>query len=47
MWNNHRSADNLFAAPSATTTHRLIDQGAMLQILAALAWNSADYPKLP
>ena len=45
-WTNHRSAGNLFNFSSSSGTYRLLDQGAMLQIFAALAWNSGDYPKL-
>lgn len=47
-WNNHRSSNGLFSfASSSGTGYQLIDQGAMLQIYAMLAWNSIDYTKLP
>jgi glycosyl hydrolase family 76 len=47
-WNNHRSSNGLFSfASSSGTGYQLLDQGAMLQIYAMLAWNSNDYAKLP
>ena len=47
-WNNHRSSNGLFKfASSSGTGYQLIDQGAMLQIYAMLAWNASDYAKLP
>jgi hypothetical protein len=47
-WNNHRSPNGLFRfASSSGTGYQLLDQGAMLQIYAMLAWNSSDYAKLP
>jgi hypothetical protein len=47
-WNNHRSSDGLFSfASSPGTGYQLLDQGAMLQIYAMLAWNASDYAKLP
>jgi hypothetical protein len=47
-WTNHRSSDGLFSFPSSSGTgYQLLDQGAMLQIYAMLAWNSSDYDKLP
>jgi hypothetical protein len=47
-WNNHRSSNGLFSFPSSSGTgYQLLDQGAMLQIYAMLAWNSSDYAKLP
>ena len=47
-WNNHRSSQGLFSfASSHGTGYQLLDQGAMLQIYAMLAWNPSDYAKLP
>ena len=47
-WNNHRSSNGLFSFSSSSGTgYQLLDQGAMLQIYAMLAWNPSDYAKLP
>jgi Glycosyl hydrolase family 76 len=47
-WNNYRNDQNLFRFPSSSATnYQLLDQGAMLQLYAALAWNPSDYDKLP
>jgi hypothetical protein len=47
-WNNHRNSQGLFSFPSSQGTgYQLLDQGAMLQIYAMLAWNPSDYAKLP
>jgi Glycosyl hydrolase family 76 len=47
-WNNRRSSNGLFTFPNDSGTgYQLIDQGAMLQIYAMLAWNPSDYGKLP
>jgi Glycosyl hydrolase family 76 len=46
VWNNYRSPNNLFSFPASQTTYQLLDQGAMLQILASLAWDPRDYPML-
>jgi hypothetical protein len=47
-WNNYRSSQGLFRFPSSQGTgYQLLDQGAMLQIYAMLAWNPSDYGKLP
>jgi uncharacterized protein YyaL (SSP411 family) len=47
-WTNYRNGQNLFSFPSSSGSgYRLLDQGAMLQIYAALAWNSGDYANLP
>jgi predicted alpha-1,6-mannanase (GH76 family) len=47
-WNNHRSSNGLFSfASHSGSGYQLLDQGAMLQIYAMLAWNSGDYGKLP
>ncbi len=47
-WNYYRSSEGLFRFPSSSGAgYQLLDQGAMLQIYAALAWSSSDYPKLP
>jgi hypothetical protein len=47
-WNNHRSSRGLFGfASSQGTGYQLLDQGAMLQTYAMLAWTPSDYTKLP
>ncbi|MGE5617440.1 MAG: glycoside hydrolase family 76 protein [Candidatus Woesearchaeota archaeon] len=47
-WNHHRSSSGLFSFSSSPGTgYQLLDQGAMLQIYAMLAWNPSDYGKLP
>jgi hypothetical protein len=47
-WDNHRSANGLFSfASSSGPGYQLLDQGALLQIYAMLAWNPADYENLP
>ncbi len=47
-WNNHRSSKGLFSfASSSGSGYQVLDQGAMLQIYAMLAWNPSDYGKLP
>jgi len=47
-WNNHRASNGLFSfTPSSGPGYQLLDQGAMLQIYAMLAWNPSDYAKLP
>lgn len=47
-WANHRSATGLFSFPSSSGSgYQLLDQGAMVEIYAALAWDPADYDKLP
>ena len=47
-WNNYRNSNGLFSFPSSQGTgYQLLDQGAMLQIYAMLAWNSSEYAKLP
>jgi hypothetical protein len=47
-WNNHRSAAGLFSFPSSSGAgEQLLDQAAMLQIYAALAWSPQDYDELP
>jgi Glycosyl hydrolase family 76 len=47
-WNNHRSSTGLFSfASSSGTGYQLLDQGAMLQIYAMLAWNPGYYGNLP
>ena len=47
-WNNYRDSQNRFNfRSSSTSSDRLLDQGAMLEIYSALAWNASDYPKLP
>jgi hypothetical protein len=49
-WNNHRASNGLFSFPYVSpsgTGYQLLDQGAMLQIYAMLAWNPSQYGKLP
>jgi hypothetical protein len=47
-WNNDRASNGLFSFPSSSGSgYQLLDQGAMLQIYAMLAWNPSDYGKLP
>jgi hypothetical protein len=47
-WNNYRGSSGLFSFPSSSGPgYQLLDQGAMLQIYAMLAWNPGDYGKLP
>jgi hypothetical protein len=47
-WNNHRSSTGLFSfSSSAAPGYQLLDQGALLEIYAMLAWNPSDYGKLP
>jgi hypothetical protein len=45
-WSNYRTADGLFRLPSSSG-YRLIDQGALVQVFAMLAWDPGDYAKLP
>lgn len=47
-WDNHRSSDGLFSfASSSGDGYQLLDQGAMLQLYAMLAWTPQDYGNLP
>ena len=47
-WKNRRSSNGLFSFPNDSGTgYQLLDQGAMLQVYAMLAWNASDYGKLP
>jgi hypothetical protein len=47
-WNNYRNGQNLFHLPSSPgSSYRLLDQGALLEIYAALAWEPSDYGMLP
>jgi hypothetical protein len=47
-WANHRSSSGLFTfASHSGNGYQLLDQGAMLQIYAMLAWNPSQYGKLP
>jgi hypothetical protein len=47
-WDNHRSSTGLFSfASSSGPGYQLLDQGAMLQIYAMLAWSPSDYGNLP
>jgi len=45
-WISHRSRKNLFSFPRSAPDEQLLDQGGMVQILATLAWDPADYPML-
>jgi hypothetical protein len=48
VWNNYRNGQNLFQLPSSpNSSYRLLDQGAMLELYAALAWDPSDYDMLP
>jgi uncharacterized protein YyaL (SSP411 family) len=46
-WNNHTNSQGLFSTSSSPSSYNLIDQGALLQVYAMLAWNTSDYGKLP
>ncbi len=47
-WNNYRNGQNLFHLPSSPgSSYRLLDQGALLELYAALAWEPGDYDMLP
>jgi hypothetical protein len=47
-WTYYRSAQNLFRFPSSQNTgYQLLDQGAMVEIYAMLAWNPSNYGRLP
>ncbi|MCL2769954.1 MAG: hypothetical protein FWD42_07605 [Solirubrobacterales bacterium] len=47
-WNSYRSEQNLFHLPSSPgSSFRLLDQGALLQLYAALAWEPSNYDMLP
>jgi hypothetical protein len=47
VWRRHRSPEGLYRfADSPANSYSLLDQGAVLQLFATLAWNAADYPKL-
>jgi hypothetical protein len=47
-WSHHRNASGLFNfSPSPGNGYQLLDQGAMLQVYAMLAWDASDYSKLP
>ena len=47
-WSNYRSSGGLFRFLSSSGTgYQLLDQGAMVQIYAMLAWSPSDYGKLP
>lgn len=45
-WSNYRSRKNMFRFSPSSTGLDLLDQAAMVQILATLAWNPGDYPML-
>ncbi len=47
VWSQYRDSRGLFHFPISGPADRLLDQGAMLQIYSALAWDPADYSKLP
>lgn len=47
-WTNYRGSTGLFRFPgSQGSGYQLLDQGAMLQIYAMLAWDPSDYANLP
>jgi hypothetical protein len=47
-WSYYRSSNGLFQFPSsAGSGYQLLDQGAMLEIYAMLAWDPANYGELP
>jgi hypothetical protein len=47
-WNNYRNGQNLFHLPSSPgSSYRLLDQGALLALYAALAWDPSNYDMLP
>jgi Glycosyl hydrolase family 76 len=47
-WNDYRNGQNLFHLPSSPgSSYRLLDQGALLELYAALAWEPSDYDTLP
>jgi Glycosyl hydrolase family 76 len=47
VWRHHRSPEGLYRfADSPGSGYSLLDQGAVLQLFATLAWNAADYPRL-
>jgi hypothetical protein len=47
-WSYYRTAQNLFRFPSSQNSgYQLLDQGAMVEIYAMLAWNPSNYGKLP
>jgi hypothetical protein len=47
-WDNYRTSTGLFRFPgSQGSGYQLLDQGAMLQIYAMLAWDPSDYENLP
>ncbi len=45
-WNSHRSRRNLFSFPRSAANEQLLDQAGMVQILATLAWDPAEYSVL-
>ena len=47
-WSSYRNGQNLFHLPSSPgSSYRLLDQGALLELYAALAWEPSDYDMLP
>jgi Glycosyl hydrolase family 76 len=47
-WSSYRNAHDLFRFPSSQDSgYQLLDQGAMVEIYAMLAWNPTNYGKLP
>jgi predicted alpha-1,6-mannanase (GH76 family) len=47
-WNNYRNGQNLIHLPSSPgSSYRLLDQGALLALYAALAWDPSQYDMLP
>ncbi|MBV9166859.1 MAG: hypothetical protein JO321_12330 [Solirubrobacterales bacterium] len=45
-WSNYRSRKTLFRFSASAASLDLLDQAAMVQILATLAWDPGDYPML-
>jgi len=45
-WQTNRTTNNLFAFPAGSSPVSLLNQAALTQIYAGLAWNPANYDKL-
>jgi hypothetical protein len=46
VWNDARSPEGLYRFADSPPGYSLLDQGAVVQLFATLAWNPGDYPKL-
>jgi hypothetical protein len=46
VWNHSRSPEGLYRFADSPAGYSLLDQGAVIQLFATLAWNASDYPKL-